>query len=162
MSTASVNGFSATWARVNLPAWGVWYADVELAEPEALTGSVELTVADLVLTGTILSGGANEDRSRYRIAGGAGGWGEVIAAKSYTNDAGVKKSTLIRDAATDAGETMDTDSLPSSTSTAGPHWARASAPAPDATTSGNTPRMNENAVIRMGRKRCLADSIAES
>ena len=36
------------------------------------------------------------------------------------------------------------------------------APAPDATSKGNTPRMNENAVIRIGRKRSRAADMADS
>ncbi len=38
----------------------------------------------------------------------------------------------------------------------------ASAPAPEAMTRGMTPRMNENAVIRIGRNRSLADLTAAS
>ena len=40
--------------------------------------------------------------------------------------------------------------------TAMPITLRASAPAPDAVSSGTTPRMNAKAVIRIGRKRSLA------
>ena len=43
-----------------------------------------------------------------------------------------------------------------------PMTFRASAPAPDANTRGKTPRMKEKAVIRIGRKRSLADLTAAS
>ena len=43
-----------------------------------------------------------------------------------------------------------------------PSTLRASAPAPDAVSSGTTPRMNANAVIRIGRKRSLAAFIVAS
>ena len=43
-----------------------------------------------------------------------------------------------------------------------PITLRASAPAPLATSNGKTPRIKENAVIRMGRKRSRAASVAAS
>ena len=46
--------------------------------------------------------------------------------------------------------------------TAMPITLRASAPAPDAVSSGTTPRMNANAVIRIGRKRSFAADSAAS
>ena len=46
--------------------------------------------------------------------------------------------------------------------TAVPTELRDAAPAPVASASGNTPRMNANDVIRIGRRRMRADSIAAS
>ena len=81
MTTATLAGHDTTWARIEIPAFGIWYADVELSEPEDLTGSVELVMADLTMNGTILSGGPANDKARYRVVGGAGGWGQVIDGK---------------------------------------------------------------------------------
>jgi hypothetical protein len=129
MTTATLAGHATTWARVQIPAWGLWYADVELSSEQDLTGSVELVIADLTLSGTILSGGAANDRSRYRIVGGAGGWGQRVDARSYTNEAGVKVRTVIVDAGEAAGETLDEDTLPGVLNSAGPYFARTQGPA---------------------------------
>jgi hypothetical protein len=126
MSTLA--GHRVTKARVHVPAWGVWYAEASLDEEAALSGRVSLVVADLTLSGTILSGGPGpKGRSSFRIAGGAGGWGRTVPARSYANDAGVKAATVLVDAATASGETIDPATLPSTR--LGPAWAREIGPA---------------------------------
>ncbi len=106
LAAATLNGLRATSARANIPAWGCWYAEVSLDGEHALSGSATLKIADLTLMGTILSGGAAKGRSTFRIVAGAGGWGRELKAKSYVNDATVKISTVIGDAAREAGETL--------------------------------------------------------
>lgn len=125
MSVGALNGFALTRACVQVPAWGAWWADADLVEPEALSGRVTLTLADVTLSGTIVSGGPYEGRASYRVVGGAGGWGRALNAKPYHNDAGVKVSNVISDAAREAGETLGT--LP--TTRRGPHYARTAGPA---------------------------------
>ncbi len=125
MSTATLQGHAVTSCRISLPAWGVPFADVEIAVAETLTGRVTLVLADLTFVGTVLDGGIVQGRARYRIIGGAGGWGRTIAAKPYANDLGVKFSTLLTDAASACGETLGT--VPAGT--AGPAYVRASAAA---------------------------------
>jgi len=123
MGVASLNGHRATSARVQIPAWGCWYADVTLDGEHTIdTGdAAALVIADLTLTGTILAGGPTKGRSTYKIVAGAGGWGQEIASEKYADDAGVKLSKVIGDAARLAGETMGTIS---STARIGPHWSR--------------------------------------
>lgn len=123
MSFATLNGHACTRARVQAPAWGAWWADVDLAEPEALSvgARVTLALADKTFSGTIVSGGAAEGRAAYRIAGGAGGWGRELPAKAYRSDTGVKASNVIGDAASACGETI---ASPPATKL-GPHYARA-------------------------------------
>jgi hypothetical protein len=71
---------------------------------------------------TIVSGGISDSaRAAYRLVAGHGGWGKSIAKKSYANDAGVSKATVLRDAATACGEQMGT--MPAGK--LGPHFARA-------------------------------------
>lgn len=123
---ATLEGHRATRARVQIPKWGCWYADVDLDGEHTLSGSVSLVIADLTLRGTILSGGATKGRSQYRIVAGAGGWGQTVARKSYVNDLGAKHSTVLGDAARDAGETLGTIS---STDRVGPGWVRVEGPA---------------------------------
>jgi hypothetical protein len=106
MGLATLNELHATKAVVQIPKWGCWYADVELDGEHTLTGACTLVVADLTLKGTILSGGPIKGRSPYRVVGGKGGWRKVIARESYADDAGVKVSKVVGDAARLAGETL--------------------------------------------------------
>ncbi len=122
MSTGTLDDLRVTHARLNVPAWGCPYAEVDVDGEHTLTGSVTLKIADLTLVGTVLSGGPDNGRSRFRVVGGKGGWGKSIPAKSYANDAGVKVSTLITDAAAACGESVLASTLP--TSRVGPAWAR--------------------------------------
>lgn len=126
-ASATLSGHLATSARVHIPAWGRWWADVSIDGEHALTGSVPLVIADMTLTGAVLSGGAHEGRSHYRVVGGTGGWGQTVPAKSYVNDAGVKASTVLQDAASECGETILASTLP--TTRLGPSWVRAEGPA---------------------------------
>lgn len=120
MSSASLNGAACTGARVHVPAWGVWWADVDLVGAVTVEGAASLVIGGVTLAGTIISGGASNGRSGYRIAGGKGGWGRTIAAKGYADDVGVKASTVLKDAAAATGETLG--ALP--TTRVGPHFAR--------------------------------------
>jgi len=125
--TATLAGHRAVRAHVALPAWGAWYADVELDAEATLSGAVALKIAGLTLSGTVISGGPANGRSRYRIVAGAGGWGTTLPPKAYANDAGVKASAVLVDAATACGEQFDATTLP--TTRLGPHWARHEGPA---------------------------------
>lgn len=128
MSTATLNGATASRARVQVGAWGCWFADVDLTTPEALSGAATLVIADQTFQGTVLSGGAFDGRAAYRIVGGKGQHGKPLPKKGYINDAGVSLATVLRDAATSAGETLG--ALP--TTKLGPHYAR-----PEGTTLGD-------------------------
>lgn len=123
MTMSTLAGHRVTSARVTLSAWGCWYADASVDGEHTLSGRVELQVADLTLSGTVLSGGPDKGRSFYRLVAGAGGWGRKIPAESYDDDAGVKKSTVFGDAAAKAGETLDLSSLKAS-DRLGPRYTR--------------------------------------
>ena len=106
MSLATLNGAAVAGARVQISAWGAWWADVGLPDEVVLSGKATLVIADVTLQGTIISGGVANGAAGYRIVGGAGGWGKTIPPRSYPNDAGVKIANVIRDAAQAAGETI--------------------------------------------------------
>jgi hypothetical protein len=125
VSLATLNGASVTRARVHVPAWGRWWADLDLAEPVAQTGAAALVVAGQAMAGTIVSGGAANGRAAYRVVGGGGGWGRTLPAKSYSDDGGVRLRTVLGDAASEAGETI----ADAPSSQMGPHYARPNAPA---------------------------------
>ena len=109
MSDVTLNGATVLAATVHIPAWGIWWADVEVGESVALTGAAALELPGQSFVGTIVSGGPWQGRGRYRVAGGAGRWGVTIARKSYSNDApaGVKLATILGDSAAACGETFD-------------------------------------------------------
>jgi hypothetical protein len=127
VTTATLNGNRATNLRVQIPKHGVGWVEATLDAPVALAGAVTVVLADLELACTVMSGGAANGRARYRLAFGAGGWGMVIPAKSYADDAGVKRSKVLLDAAEACGETfVDSDATPVRV---GPSYVRESAPA---------------------------------
>ncbi len=126
MSTALLNGHRVTSARVTIPAWGCWYAEASIDGEHTLEGGVTLKVADLTLAGAVISGGPQKGRSTYRIVAGTGGWGRDVEEKSYANDASVKVSTVIGDAASEVGETF---AAVASTERLGPAWVRQAGPA---------------------------------
>ncbi len=127
-AAATLAGHRVTNARVHLPAWGIWWAEASIDEEAELAGRVSLAIADLTLSGTIMSGGIGpKGRASFRLAGGAGGWGRAIPARSYANDAGLKASTVLLDAATACGEAIDPATLP--TGRMGPAFVREAAPA---------------------------------
>lgn len=154
MATATLNGHTATHVRVSIPAWGLWYADVTLARDTELAGQVTLQLADLTLTGTVLTGGSYASRSWYRIVAGAGGWGREIPEKGYANDAGVKKATILTDAALAASETLDASTVPAPSETVGPAWVRPQGPASRVLEqlSPRTWYVGEDGVTRIGRR----------
>jgi hypothetical protein len=154
---AALAGRLATHARANLPAFGAWFADASLDGDHTLSGVVELRIADLTLSGCVLSGGPDNGRSHYRIVGGKGGWGKTIPRRSYSNDLGVSVATVIRDAAEAVGEVVEL----ATTARLGPAFVR-----PEGTASrvlelvapGNW-YVGEDGVTRLGRRPSLALTI---
>lgn len=128
MSTSTLAGNTVTHARVHIPAWGVPWVEATIEDEVKLSGPAKFVLADLELVGTIMSGGTGpKGRARYRIAAGAGAWGKTVPEKSYANDAGIKASTVLGDAALACGETIDAATLPDTR--LGPAFAREKAPA---------------------------------
>lgn len=125
---ATLSGHRVTSAQVHIPAWGCWYAEATIDGEVELSGKVELVLADLKLSGCILSGSVSNGRAAYRIVGGSGGWGKTIARRSYANDAGVRLATVLVDAAADAGETFDVSTV-AQADRVGPAYARPEEPA---------------------------------
>lgn len=148
----TLSGHSVVSARVMLPTWGVWWAEVTLTEGADLEGPVVLSLEGLALAGSVMSGGVYAGAARYRIAGGAGGWGRVLPPKSYANDAGVKASTIIADAAAACGEMVDVSPLAGVS--VGPAYVREGGPA-GRVLEAVAPRgwyVGEDGVTRIGRR----------
>jgi hypothetical protein len=125
LTAATLNDHRVTSARVYVPAWGRWFAEVDVDGEHELTGSVTLKIADLTLKGAVLSGGAAKGRSHYRLVAGAGTWGQSVPKKDYSNDAQVKASTVLSDAAGAVKEPIG--KAPSGT--VGPKFVRPEGPA---------------------------------
>ena len=106
MSLCAINGNPVARARVQVSAWGAWWAELALPDAIELTGLVTITLADLTLKGAIVSGGAANGNAGYRVVGGAGGWGKAVAAAGYADDAGVSLALVAGDAAKACGETL--------------------------------------------------------
>lgn len=106
MAIASVEGTSVARLTMSVPAWGTWWADVDLTEAVELFGVVEVKIADVIASGAVVSGGVADGRAAYRIVGGRGGWGKEIGEQSYNDDLGVKASKVLTDAANAAGEVI--------------------------------------------------------
>lgn len=129
MSFAHVNGLSASQVTLRWPRRGAWVADVRLDVATALAGAVVLTLGGLALTGTVVRGGAFAHAGSHRLVAGAGRWGVALPARAYRNDAGVKRSLVLADAAREAGELLV---LPSSDLSLGTAWVRRAGPAREA------------------------------
>lgn len=144
----TLNGYAVTRGRVVFPEWGVAWCDLEIDEPETLSGRVTITDGSSTLIGAVVSGGVDAGRAGYRVALGGGGWGRAVAAAGYQNDAGVKKSLVLQDVAGLAGETLG--DVPAGT--VGNHFARASAPASDVlqAVARNAWRVDDDGVTRFG------------
>lgn len=128
MNSATLSGSRVTSATVSIPAWGCWWALVSIDGEKDLTGAVDLTIADLTLKGTIVSGGKQQGRSSFHVVGGAGGWGKTIPAKDYSDDAAVKLSTVLKDAAESVKEKIDLSTI-ANTNRLGPDFVRPEQPA---------------------------------
>lgn len=116
-----LGGIALSRARVQVPAWGRPWADVDLSEAvEFAAGSAQtLTIADASLAMSVVSGGVYEGRASYRLVAGPG-WSKTIPRKAYANDAEVKASLVLSDAAAACGEKIA--DLP--THRLGPHFVR--------------------------------------
>lgn len=104
MSELALNGERVVTADVTVPRRGAFTADVSLAGAASISGNVVLTLGKLRLKGTAFRQSPFGGARSVRIVGGFGGWRKSIRSRSYSHDAGVRLSSVIGDAARDAGE----------------------------------------------------------
>lgn len=153
IATASLAGNRVVDACSTIPAWGASYHDVVLDKEVTLSGKVVFTLADLLVKGTVLSGGPAITQSFYRVVSGAAGWGKTIPKRSYANDIGIKLSTVLGDAASECGETIDPSTVDPKV-TLGPSWVRKEGPACRLLEqlSPNAWFVGEDGVTRLGKR----------
>lgn len=89
---------------------GLWFLDADCFDVAELDLAEQVTVklGDLTLLGKATAGPAYLDQRSIQVVAGNGGWGSVLPARSYHNDAGVKVATVLADLAKAAGETIGT------------------------------------------------------
>lgn len=121
MSQYSLAGVAVTNLRASIPAYGCAWFDVTLAEAAVFSaGPQSLKIADKTYAVSVVHGGVVDGTARYRCVAGFGGWRQPLPKKASHNDAGVKVSSLVREAADAVGERVGT--LPDTR--VGPHWSR--------------------------------------
>jgi len=127
MTPATINGSPIAKLVVQIPACGVWWAELETqAELDLTRGdSAEIVIADITLYGTVVSGGDYAGRGFYRVAAGEGRWGTAVAAKGYASSLGVSASLVVSDVAAETGESCPVRP----TNRLGEHYARTAGPA---------------------------------
>jgi hypothetical protein len=110
---ATLNDQRATSLRLVVPNVGSWYADVDLDTKVDLSGRATLKMGAVTFKGTIFDvfSGTFGLATKARLVGGANGWASDVVAKHYHNDAGVKSSTILTDAAREVGESLDASKI---------------------------------------------------
>jgi hypothetical protein len=123
---ASFAGSRIVSARVTLPPWGAWSADVQLAAEDAVSPRGVLTIGNLSLVGAVLPGrdGPFAGSRSLRLVGGAGGWYRTVGARFYAKPQGVRLATVLGDVAAEVGEAIVLSSAFTSR-VVGQFWARA-------------------------------------
>ncbi len=104
----------------------VWYVDVDLEDDGALpAGKLALVCQGSTLTCSVdpEASGVFGLQRRVRVIAGGGGWSNVLAAKDFQTDGGVKARTVADDTARAVGETIG-DFLPAAPTLAD-RWTRA-------------------------------------
>lgn len=121
MTLATLDGRAIARLTLQWPAWGLWWADVDLVDAVEVTGRVGLDVAGTAFSGTVVGGGSYNGRASYRLVAGAGGVSKALPEKGYVNTSGVQLAPVLAEAARNAGESMPSPL----NQRLGPHYARA-------------------------------------
>jgi len=106
VSTIAINGARVSACSITMPYYGAWVADVDVVGSAEIASPVSLVVGDLTLVGTVVRQAEFTGDRKARIVGGGGGWGNTIPSKGYSHVIGVKASTIVGDAAREAGESI--------------------------------------------------------
>lgn len=113
LGTAPVRSLSLTW-----PSAGAWRADVTLdggasgetapAVGERVTLTVGGASGSRAFVGTVIHSGLDAPGLPHVVLQGGAGWERAVASPlAYQSDVGVRLSTVLRDLATRAGETIE-------------------------------------------------------
>lgn len=125
MAFASFNGAAVNSAKLCVPYYGIWCADLAFPKPDAVDLSGPLVIGDLSMQGTIVSGDSFAGSRKVQAIGGKAGWRKSIPSQNYSNPSGIKLSVVLGDAAANVGEQVRV----SNDSVIGVSYVRESAPA---------------------------------
>jgi hypothetical protein len=105
-----IDGNTILEATLVVPNVGPWYCTVVFESAPDVAGAVVLTIGSLRLEGVVdaRNNGVFGEQRRARIVGGGGGWGALVPALHYHNDAGVRALSIAQDVARLAGEEIGT------------------------------------------------------
>lgn len=125
----TINGIPCSSARVFMPWAGVWLAEVELVDPQSVSGRVVVKIGGLELRGTVDSSldGTFAGRQTVTVVAGAGSWGKTLEPKHSQNDGGIQRSRIAVEVAQEVGEIIVVDA--GMDSSAGVLFERAAMPA---------------------------------
>lgn len=128
-TAAQINGRDAAHVTLFVPNEGVWFADVNIATDDPLTGAASITLGASTLKGTVRdpASGTYGLQRKLRVLAGAGKWQTEIKPMGYRNDAGVKAASVASDAAREVGETLGT--FAGGVTSLGSHYERNAGPA---------------------------------
>ncbi len=110
---------------IMIPYYGIWVADVVLSGVEDLTPGVTLVIGNLSMVGHVFRSSSFSGSRTARIVGGHGGWRKKISSQSYSSTKKIKKSMVLRDAASACGEQVKI----ANDSDLGDFWVREEGPA---------------------------------
>ena len=94
---------------VTIPYYGTWTADLVFALADSFPERGVLQIGDLQLFGTIVREATFAGGRSARLVGGYGGWRKSISSSGYSHEAGIRKSTILKDAADACGERISVD-----------------------------------------------------
>lgn len=100
----SLNGERVISAQLTIARKGAAVADILLATSNPIPASTELAIGALKFKGRAVRMAPFAGSRSARFVGGYAGWRKTIKARGYSHDAGVRLSTVLGDAARDAGE----------------------------------------------------------
>lgn len=126
---ASLNDQQIVSGSITIPYYGAWAGDVTISQSSASIpstgGGCTLVFGNLTLVGTAFRTATFAGSKSIRLVGGYAGWRTSVMSKAYANNAGVRLSMVLKDVASEIGESL---SLAADT-TIGPFYIREAAPA---------------------------------
>lgn len=108
-SIISLAGHPVTRAEFSVAYEGAWFIDCDMTdEAIGVQARVVFAIGDFQAVGTVvpMSDGTHGLQRKTRVVAGAAGWGSMVRARSYHNDAGVSAREIAADVAKDVGETL--------------------------------------------------------
>ena len=121
---AEIHGHRVITGRITIPLWGCWHADVRVDDYVDEVQMGTLRVGALALVCSVVRSANVAGARSQRLVGGAGGWRKDVSSRQYQHDAGVMISLVLRETASEVGETVvigeDRSIGPGYTRTAGP------------------------------------------